>query len=68
MITQKTVKSIARAFGFSAVWSVEFQEWRIASKKYPNDSYFTGEHDDAIGTILESYRFYRSHNQIQSIS
>lgn len=68
MITQKTVRTIARAFGFSANWKSDYQEWRIASKAHPSDSYFTNDHADAIYTILASYRHYRNHNLVASIN
>jgi len=67
MLTQSKVKTIARVFGFSATWQADYQEWRIASKQFPSDTYFTNDNADAIYTILASYRHYRSHDMIQSI-
>ena len=66
-MTQKTVKAIARAFGFTATWKPEFQEWRIAHKRYPSDSYFTSDHDDAVFTLLAAYQHYRSHNLLSAM-
>jgi hypothetical protein len=66
-ITQAKVKAVAHAFGFTARWDSNVQEWRIASKLYPTNSYFTDDNGDAIDTILASYRFYRRCNLAPSI-
>jgi len=68
MITQKFVKCVARAYGFSAVYNPAYREWRICSKLYKSDDYYTDDAQDCIDTLLFAHRRYRLHKIIPSVA
>lgn len=69
-MTQRTVKTICKAFGFKAKYSPEYQEWCIVRTDRPFTdvrTFYTNDADDAIYTMLYEYRIEREAKTMPSV-